>query len=92
MVEELLNDFKAGRKDSEDFWIKFKDKYVYIRYFAVRDENGEYVGTLEFTQNIAPIKAIDGTFFSLGNKNITNFHIKMVNYKKIFLISEDRYD
>ncbi|WHY84116.1 DUF438 domain-containing protein [Neobacillus novalis] len=60
VVEELLADFKAGKKDCEDFWIKFKDKYVYIRYFAVRDENGNYIGTLEFTQNINPILAIDG--------------------------------
>ncbi len=60
VVEELLADFKAGRKDVEDFYIKFRDKYVYIRYFAVRDENGEYVGTLEFTQNIDPIQAING--------------------------------
>ncbi|WP_442598511.1 DUF438 domain-containing protein [Neobacillus sp. D3-1R] len=60
VVEELLEDFKSGKKDSEDFWIKFRDKYVYIRYFAVRDENGKYIGTLEFTQNIDPIKAIEG--------------------------------
>jgi uncharacterized protein len=60
VVEELLADFKSGKKESEDFWIKFKDKYVYIRYFAVRDENGTYIGTLEFTQNIDPIKAIEG--------------------------------
>jgi uncharacterized protein len=60
VVEDLLADFKAGVKDSEDFWIKFRDKYVYIRYFAVRDENSEYIGTLEFTQNIDPIKAIEG--------------------------------
>jgi len=60
VVEELLADFKAGRKDTEDFWIKFKDKYVYIRYFAVRDEKGNYIGTLEFTQNISPIQAIEG--------------------------------
>ncbi|MEO2078289.1 MAG: DUF438 domain-containing protein [Bacillus sp. (in: firmicutes)] len=60
VVEELLADFKAGKKDSEDFWIKFRDKYVYIRYFAVRDEKGRYIGTLEFTQNIDPIKVIEG--------------------------------
>ncbi|MCF6094643.1 DUF438 domain-containing protein [Microaerobacter geothermalis] len=60
IVEELLNDFKSGKKDSEDFWIKFRDKYVYIRYFAVRDENKKYIGTLEFTQNIDPIQAIKG--------------------------------
>lgn len=66
MVEEILQDFKSGKKDSEDFWIKFKDKYVYIRYFAVRDEKGTYMGTLEFTQNIAPIKEIEGEKRILG--------------------------
>jgi uncharacterized protein len=60
VVEDLLADFKAGKKDTEDFWIKFRDKYVYIRYFAVRDESGNYIGTLEFTQNIDPIQAIEG--------------------------------
>lgn len=60
IVEALLDDFKAGKKDGEDFWIKFRDKYVYIRYFAVRDENNNYIGTLEFTQNIDPIQAITG--------------------------------
>lgn len=60
IVNKLLDDFKAGRRDNEDFWIKMGDIYVYIRYFAVRDNNGEYMGTLEVTQNIKPIKEIDG--------------------------------
>lgn len=60
IVNKMLEDFKAGRKDHEDFWIKMGDLYVYIRYFAVRDENGEYLGTLEVTQNIAPIKELQG--------------------------------
>ncbi len=60
IVEALLDDFKSGKKDIESFWIKFRDKYVYIRYFAVRSEDGEYIGTLEFTQNIDPIQAIEG--------------------------------
>lgn len=60
VVEKLLEDFKAGRKDAEDFWINIKDKFIYIRYFAVRNESGQYMGTLEFTQNIAPIRALEG--------------------------------
>ncbi|QDY85387.1 DUF438 domain-containing protein [Paenibacillus polymyxa] len=60
VVEKLLEDFKAGRKDVEDFWIPIKDKFVYIRYFAIRDAEGRYLGTLEFTQNIAPIRALEG--------------------------------
>ncbi|ANF94769.1 DUF438 domain-containing protein [Paenibacillus bovis] len=60
VVNELLADFKAGRKDAEDFWIPLKDKFVYIRYFAVRDAEGTYMGTLEFTQNIKPIQELSG--------------------------------
>lgn len=60
IVEQIVADFKTGKKEHEDFWIKMKDKYVLIRYFAVRNKNGEYMGTLEFTQDIAPLQAIEG--------------------------------
>ncbi len=60
IVEGIVEDFKSGKKDHEDFWIKMGDLYVYIRYFAVRDEKGEYMGTLEVTQNIKPIQEIKG--------------------------------
>ena len=60
IVEKILNDFKSGKKDDESFWIKMGDLYVLIRYFAIRNKNGEYLGTLEFTQNIAPIQEIRG--------------------------------
>ena len=60
VVEQLVNDFKAGVKDSEDFWIQMGELYILIRYFAVRGEDGRYLGTLEVTQNIAPIQKIEG--------------------------------
>lgn len=60
IVEKIVEDLKSGKKDHEDFWIKMKGMYVLIRYFAVRDRNGEFVGVLEFTQNIAPLKEIEG--------------------------------
>ncbi len=60
IVQGILDDFKAGKKEHEDFWIHMGGKYVFIRYFAVRDENGKYMGTLEVTQDIAPIQAIGG--------------------------------
>lgn len=60
MVESIINDFKSGKKDNEDFWIKMGSLYVLIRFFAVRDKNGEYLGTLEFVQNIGPIQEIKG--------------------------------
>lgn len=60
IVEKMIEDFKEGKKEHEDFWIKMGNMYVYIRYFAVRDEKGEYLGTMEVTQNIKPIQDIQG--------------------------------
>jgi len=60
IVDKMLEDFKSGKKDSEDFWIRMGKLYVYIRYFAVRDKNGEYLGTMEVTQDIQPIQKIQG--------------------------------
>ena len=60
IVEQIIDDLKSGRKDNEDFWIQMGGKYVFIRYFAVRDKNGAFLGTLEFTQDISPIQAIKG--------------------------------
>lgn len=60
VVDQIVQDLHSGKKDSESFWIKIGEKYILIQYFAVRDENGEFLGTLEFSQNIAPIQAITG--------------------------------
>ena len=59
IVEKILDDFKSGKKDHEDFWIQMRGMFVYIRYFAVRDENNNYLGTLEFTQNIKHIRELE---------------------------------
>ena len=60
VVEKIVADFKSGRKDHEDFWIKMADRFVLIRYYAVRDQDGSYLGTLEVTQDIAPIQMLEG--------------------------------
>lgn len=60
IVEKILSNFKEGKKDVEEFWIDMQGKLVYIRYFALRDENGNYMGTIEVTQEISKIKEIKG--------------------------------
>lgn len=60
VVEKIVEDLKSGKKEHEDFWIRRGDLFVLIRYFAVRDKDGEFVGILEVSQNIAPIQAITG--------------------------------
>lgn len=60
VVEQILNSFKEGRRDSVDFWIHYRGQYVLIRYFAVRDRKGEYLGTLEVSQEISGVKSLEG--------------------------------
>ena len=59
-ANRILSDFKSGKRDSAEFWINLGDRKVYIRYFAVRDKAGRYLGTLEATQDITKIKEIEG--------------------------------
>ncbi|NLI19968.1 MAG: DUF438 domain-containing protein [Clostridiales bacterium] len=60
IVEGIIADLKAGKKSHEDFWINRGGRLLYIRYYAVRDEKGEYLGVVEVTQDIAPIQKITG--------------------------------
>jgi len=60
VVEKIIDSFRNGQKDHEDFWIRLGDMFVYIRYFAVRSKEGKFLGTLEVTQNIKPITELTG--------------------------------
>jgi len=59
IVNQILDDFRNGRRDVAEFWIQLKGRLIYIRYFAIR-KNGEYLGCLEVTQDITDIKKIEG--------------------------------
>ncbi|WP_454946521.1 DUF438 domain-containing protein [Cryptobacterium curtum] len=60
MVKNIFDSFKDGSEDHYDFWMHMGPKFVYVRYFAVRNRAGEYLGALEVTQDIAPIQALEG--------------------------------
>lgn len=60
IVNRIVSDFKSGKRDSAAFWIHMDGKFVYIRYFAVRDNAGNYAGTIEVTQDIQPITQLQG--------------------------------
>ena len=60
IVKAIVEDLRSGKKDHEDFWINFRGQFVYIRYYAVRDEAGEYLGCLEVTQEISEIRSLEG--------------------------------
>ena len=60
VVDRILDDFRAGRQNVAEFWIDFRGKFAHIRYFAVRDKAGKYLGTVELTQDIAPLRRLTG--------------------------------
>ncbi len=60
MVEKILEAFKKGEQDKASFWIPFKDQFVFIRYFALRDADENYKGTIEVTQDVAEIRQLTG--------------------------------
>lgn len=61
IVEKLLADLREGRKDSETLWFHVRGKFVMITYAAVRDDDGTFMGTLEYVQEIQSIIDLDGT-------------------------------
>jgi hypothetical protein len=60
IVNKIVEAFKSGKKNSAEFWISLNDRLVHIRYFAVKDKRGKYLGTLEVTQDLTDLKKIKG--------------------------------
>jgi len=60
VVEQIVNSFRSGEKSVASFWIHMGPKFVLIQYFAVRDAEGNYRGTLEVSQEISEIQKLEG--------------------------------
>ena len=60
LVNQILDAFKSGSRDSAEFWIELGGKFIYIRYFPVRDADGYYRGCLEVSQDLTQIRKLEG--------------------------------
>jgi len=60
MVNRILADFKAGKRNVAEFWINMGEKFIHIRYWPVRSAAGEYLGCVETVQDVASIRALEG--------------------------------
>ncbi len=60
VVEQILSDFKSGKADSAPFWIEMQGKFIHIEYFALRNDAGEYLGTLEVSADLTEKRALGG--------------------------------
>jgi DUF438 domain-containing protein len=59
-VDRILADFRSGAQSVAEFWIQMRERFVHIRYFALRDAHGTYEGTLEVTQDLTRERALEG--------------------------------
>lgn len=60
IVDKILNGFKSGKQSHAPFWINIKGKFIHIEYFALRNESGEYLGTLEVSQDLTGYRSLSG--------------------------------
>jgi uncharacterized protein len=60
IVDKIIEDFKSGREDQAPFWINSGDKMIHINYFALRNDRGEYLGTLEVSHDISGYRKLEG--------------------------------
>lgn len=60
IVNQIVDDFKSGRQDSAKFWINMHGKFIHIAYYAVRNNNNEYLGTVEVSQELDEYRNISG--------------------------------
>jgi hypothetical protein len=59
-VNAIVKSFKAGKKNMAEFWINMAGRVVHIRFFAVRDPQGKYLGVMEVVQDVTDIQKLQG--------------------------------
>jgi len=71
IVDKIIEDFKSGKEDRAPFWINMGGKMIHIEYFALRSDQGEYLGTLEVSHDVSRYRALEGEqrILSYGEKN-----------------------
>lgn len=60
VVENIIETFRRGEQSEANFWIEMRGKFLYIRYFALRDKDNGYKGVLELSQEVSGIRALVG--------------------------------
>ena len=60
IVDKILEDFKSGKHDQAPFWINVGGRLIHIAYFALRNDDGEYLGTLEVSQDLTGYRELEG--------------------------------
>lgn len=55
-LEQMVSDFKSGKKDEDEFWLMVPERPILNRFLAVRNRRGDYLGMIEF---LVDFKAVE---------------------------------
>ena len=64
MVRQIIDDFRNNRRDEVPVWMEKGGRTMLVKYMAMRDNSGAYLGTVELVQDMEFAK----TFFLGENK------------------------
>jgi PAS domain S-box-containing protein len=63
-VEAILTEMKNNQREQAEFWIDMninnKPEKILIQYFALRNNQGKYLGCLEASQKITHLQKLQG--------------------------------
>jgi DUF438 domain-containing protein len=59
-VEKILQAFKNKEKSKARFWIEMGGRFILIEYYALYGADGGYRGTLEVSQDLTELRALQG--------------------------------
>jgi len=65
-VERIVNEMREGKREKASFWIDLpigpnrSMRKILIEFFALRDDNGKYLGCMEATQDVEDIRNLKG--------------------------------
>lgn len=60
VVDQIIEAFRKNEQSEAHFWIEMRGKFLYIRYFALRNKDGIYKGVLELSQEVSEIRNLQG--------------------------------
>ena len=74
IVKEIVEKFRNGEQDKAEFWINKPEVFLYIVYFAVHDDAGNFRGVLEMMQDCTHIRSLTGsqTLLTWANQEQTS--------------------
>ncbi|MFZ1947676.1 MAG: PAS domain-containing protein [bacterium] len=55
-VDKVIADLRSGVKDLVEAWVDLDGRLVNVRYLALRDERGGYLGCLEIAQDMTHVR------------------------------------